>query len=164
MLFASIDDGILAAGALKPQAIDVDFDSTFLIQLVLFVALTLILKPLLFDPMLKLFEEREKLTDGAKAQARKMDEKSATALAEYEAAMAKARAAANVERERVRAEGLKREAEILASVRASTTKVLEDGKKTAQAEAQRARASLKADAPKLAEELVERVLGRKVQS
>ncbi|HSY24376.1 MAG TPA: ATP synthase F0 subunit B [Polyangiaceae bacterium] len=164
MLFASIDDGILAAGTFKPQAIDVDFDATFLIQLVLFVALTLILKPLLFDPMLKLFEEREKLTDGAKAQARKMDEKSATALAEYEAAMAKARAAANVERERVRAEGLKREAEILAAVRTSTTKVLEDGKKTAQAEAQRARASLKADAPKLAEELVERVLGRKVQS
>jgi F-type H+-transporting ATPase subunit b len=164
MLFASIDDGILAAGASAPQAIKVDFDKTFLIQLVLFVALTLILKPLLFDPMLKLFEEREKLTDGAKAQARKMDEKSATALAEYETAMAKARAAANVERERVRSEGLKREAEILASMRASTTKVLEEGKKTAQSEAQRARASLKADAPKLAEELVERVLGRKVKS
>lgn len=164
MLFASIDDGILAAGASAPQAIQVDFDSTFLVQLVLFVALTLILKPLLFDPMLKLFEEREKLTDGAKAQARKMDEKSATALAEYESAMAKARASANAEREKVRAEGLKREAEILASVRAATTKVLEDGKKTAQAEAQRARAALKADAPKLAEELAERVLGRKVQS
>ena len=164
MLFASIDDGILAAGASAPQAIQVDFDSTFLVQLVLFVALTLILKPLLFDPMLKLFEEREKLTDGAKAQARKMDEKSATALAEYESAMAKARASANAEREKVRAEGLKREAEILASVRASTTKVLEDGKKTAQAEAQRARAELKAGAPKLAEELAERVLGRKVQS
>jgi F-type H+-transporting ATPase subunit b len=164
MLFASIDDGILAAGASAPQAIQVDFDATFLVQLVLFVALTLILKPLLFDPMLKLFEEREKLTDGAKAQARKMDEKSATALAEYEAAMAKARAAANAEREKVRAEGLKREQEILSSVRASTAQALEEGKKSAQVEAQRARASLRAEAPKIAQELAERVLGRSVQS
>jgi F-type H+-transporting ATPase subunit b len=164
MLFASIDDGILAHAASAPQAISVDFDATFLVQLVLFVALTLILKPLLFDPMLKLFEEREKLTDGAKAQARKMDEKSATALAEYEAAMATARVAANAEREKVRAEGLKREQEILATVRVATAKVLDDGKREAQAEALRARSALKAEAPALARELAERVLGREVRS
>jgi F-type H+-transporting ATPase subunit b len=164
MLFASIDNGILAGGIAAPQAISVDFDATFLVQLVLFVALTLILKPLLFDPMLKLFEEREKLTDGAKAQARKMDEKSATALAEYEAAMAKARATANAEREKVRAEGVKREHEILASVRESTAKVMDEGKRHAQAEAVRARAALKADAANLARDLAERVLGRQVQS
>ena len=35
MLFASIDDGILAAGASAPQAVQVDFDWTFAVQLVL---------------------------------------------------------------------------------------------------------------------------------
>ena len=40
---------------------------------------------MLFDPMLKLFEEREKRIDGAKVQARHIDEKSAGALTKYEA-------------------------------------------------------------------------------
>jgi F-type H+-transporting ATPase subunit b len=161
MLLASLDDGLLAAA---PQAISVDFDATFLVQLVLFVGLTLVLKPVLFDPMLKLFEERERRIDGAKAQARKMDEKSATALARYESEMAKARASANAERERLRAEALKTEHEVLAAVRAATAKTIEDGKHAAYAEADRVRATLKREASALARDLASRVLGREVQS
>ena len=41
-------------------AVNVDFDLTVVGQIVLFVTLMLVLKPWLFDPMLKLFEEREK--------------------------------------------------------------------------------------------------------
>jgi F-type H+-transporting ATPase subunit b len=165
MLLASFDDGLAAAGMLHPpQAISVDFDATFLVQLVLFVGLTLFLKPMLFDPMLKLFEEREKRIDGAKLQARRIDEQSASALAKYEAGMAKARASANVDRERIRAEGVKREQEILAQVRASTTQVIEAGKVKAKQEAERARAALKAEAPSLARHVAGRVLGREVQS
>ncbi len=149
--------------ATAPQAINVDVDLTFVVQLVLFVGLTLILKPVLFDPMLKLFEEREKRIDGAKVQARRIDEKSATALAKYEGEMAKARAAAAAEREKIRGEALRREQEILAGVRATAGKVLDDGKRAAQAEAQRARAALKADATAIAREVASRVLGREVQ-
>jgi F-type H+-transporting ATPase subunit b len=149
--------------AAAPQAINVDVDATFVVQLVLFIGLTLILKPVLFDPMLKLFEEREKRIDGAKAQARKIDEKSATALAKYEGEMAKARAKANAERDAIRVEAQKKEQEILAQVRAATTKVLEDGKRAAQGEAARARASLKAEGGTISRELASRVLGREVQ-
>jgi len=158
MLLASIDAGITA-----PQAISVDFDATFLVQLILFVGLTLVLKPTLFDPMLKLFEEREKRTDGAKLQARKVDERSATALTKYEEEMAKARAAANAERDKIRAEGVKREQEILGNVRSLTSKAVEDGKRAAHAEAERARAGLKSEATTLARDLAGRVLGREVQ-
>lgn len=160
MLFAS--PGVLLAAA--PQAITVDLDLTFVVQLVLFVGLTLVLKPVLFDPMLKLFEEREKRIDGAKIQARHVDEKSATALAKYEAEMAKARATANAEREKIRAAALKREQEILAEVRAATGKVIEDGKRAAHAEAERVRAALSTEASTMARELASRVLGREVQS
>jgi F-type H+-transporting ATPase subunit b len=149
--------------AAAPQAIDVDVNGTFIVQLVLFVGLTLILKPVLFDPMLKLFEEREKRIDGAKLQARKIDEKSATALAKYESEMAKARAAAGAERDTIRAEALKREQDILAETRAATTKVLDDGKRAAHAEAERARAALKSEAAQMARDLASRVLGREVQ-
>jgi F-type H+-transporting ATPase subunit b len=161
MHLASPDLGLLAAA---PQAIQVDFDWTFAVQLVLFSLLTLILKPLLFEPMLKLFEERERRTDGAKLQARKIDEKSATALAKYESEMAKARAAANAERDKIRAEAVRREQEILGAVRTSTAKTVEDGKQAAYAEAQRVRTALKAETTSLARDLAARVLGREVQS
>jgi F-type H+-transporting ATPase subunit b len=149
--------------AAAPQAINVDVDQTFVVQLVLFVALTLILKPILFDPMLKLFEEREKRIDGAKLQARKIDEKSASALGKYEAEMAKARAAASADRDKIRAEAQKREQDILAGVRATTTKTLEEGKLAAQAEAEKARTALKAESVRIARDLASRVLGREVQ-
>jgi F-type H+-transporting ATPase subunit b len=160
MLLASLDDGLLAAA---PQAISVDFDATFLVQVVLFAGLTLVLKPLLFDPMLKLFEERERRIDGAKMQARKMDERSASALAKYETEMAQARATANAEREKIRAEGQKREQEVLAAVRVSTSRTIEEGKRAALAEAEQVRARLKAEAGTLARDVAGRVLGREVQ-
>lgn len=146
------------------KAIDVDFDATFAVQVVLFVGLTLFLKPVLFDPMLKLFEERERRIDGAKLQARRIDEKSASAAATYEAEMAKARATAATVRDKIRAEAVKQEQEILGSVRASTAKVIEDGKRSALAEAERARTALKGEAASLARDLAGRVLGREVQS
>jgi len=59
---------------------------------------------MLFDPMLKLFAEREKRIDGAKLEARKIDEKSGEALTKYDTEMGKARALANLERDKIRAE------------------------------------------------------------
>jgi F-type H+-transporting ATPase subunit b len=149
--------------AAPKQAITVDLDLTFVVVLVLFVALTLFLKPVLFDPMLKLFEERERRIDGAKLLARKMDEKSAAALTKYEDTMAKARETANAERDKIRAEGLKREKEILGEVRAATAQAIENGKRAVHEDAAKARATLKTESAAMARDLATRVLGREVQ-
>ncbi|HXN32598.1 MAG TPA: ATP synthase F0 subunit B [Polyangiaceae bacterium] len=162
MLFASLGAGLLAAGV-APQAINVDIDLTFVVQVVLFVALTLVLKPVLFDPMLRLFEERERRIEGAKVQARKIDDKSASALGKYEAEMTKARMVASAERDRIRAEGLSREQQILGSARAASAKVVDEGKRTAHAEAERVRRALKSEATEMARDIASRVLGREVQ-
>jgi F-type H+-transporting ATPase subunit b len=146
-----------------PQAISVDFDSTVVVQVVLLVVLTVALKPLLFDPMLRLFEEREKRTEGVKLAARQIDEKSATALATYDAEMAKARAAANAERDAQRALGLKREQEILSHARGETAKVIEEGKQAVRAAADKARATLKSDTATLIQDVADRALGRRVR-
>ncbi len=150
----------LAAGA---GGVEVDFAlGPIVIQIVLFVALWLVLKPTLFDPMLKLFEEREKRIEGAIAGTRHIDEQSAGALAKYEEAMAKARAAANAERDLLRAEGVKAENDILAKVRASTAKALEESRGRMSEELATARGKLKTDTLQLARELAGRVLGREV--
>lgn len=145
-------------------AVDVDFDLTVLGQMALFLVLLAVLKPTLFDPMLKLFEEREKRIDGAKLQARKTDDESAGALAKYEAAMQKAREAANAERDMLRSEALKTENEVLSRARENTAHVLEEGRKQTEAEVLRIRAALKAHSQELAGDIASRVLGREVQS
>ena len=51
-------------------SVSIDFDRTFILQMAVFALLIVVLRPLLFDPVLSIFEERERRTDGAKAEAR----------------------------------------------------------------------------------------------
>jgi F-type H+-transporting ATPase subunit b len=142
----------------------VDLDITLVGQIVLLLALLAILKPLLFEPMIKLFEEREKRIDGAKVQARRLDEASAGALTKYETEMQRARAAGNLEREKLRAEGNKEENEILGKVRESTTKMLEEGRSKLATEAGEVRRVLRTESLALGRQLAGRVLGHEVDS
>ena len=143
-------------------AVDVDFDKTLFIQAALFLVLLFVIKPLLLDPMLKLFEERERRIDGAKLEARKMDEQSAGALSKFEGEMNKVRASANVERDKVRAEALKAESELLGKVRERTASKLESGRKANAEEEKRARSGLEIESRELGRLLASRALGREV--
>lgn len=147
---------------LAQAAVDVDFDLTVVIQIALFLVLLIVVKPVLLDPMLKLFEERERRIDGAKLEARHMDEASAGALSKFESEMQKVRASANAERDKVRAEALKAESDLLASVREKTTTHLEGGRKSAAAEVAKARQALQAESREIARMLASRALGREV--
>jgi F-type H+-transporting ATPase subunit b len=160
-LFALTDASSSLRGGESP--VEVSFDLTALIMVGLFILLMLVLKPLLFDPMLKLFEERETRTVGTIAKARAIDEISVQAETKYQTEMAKARAAGNAARERLRAEGLRAENELLSKVRQATSKTLEEGKQQALAEAEKVRATLRVESVQLAKDLASRVLGREVQ-
>ena len=166
-LFSSLGASTLehfhALAASKSAAeggIDVDLDLTVFGQVVLFVVLMLALKPLLFDPLLKLFEEREKRIEGARAESHALDKASAAAQTRYEDEMQKARGQANSERDKLRAEGLRSENEILAEARAHTAKKLEDGRGVLATELASARAVLERESVVLATHLAARVLGR----
>ena len=145
-------------------AIAVDFDLTFLAQLALFTTFIVVLKPLLFDPLLRVFEERERLTDGAKVKAREMDEEAGKLLTRYEAELDKIRQEAGVERERLRREAASLEAQVLAEARADTARYLEEGKARIAAEVSVMRAEMEAAQPALAAEIAAKVLGREVRS
>ena len=142
--------------------VDLDLDLSFIGQMVAFALLIIILKPLLFDPLLRLFEERERRTEGTKLVARKLDEKAGDLLRRYEAEVAAVRKTAGADRDRIRAEGLKVEAQILAETRAETTKLIEEGKARITKEASVIRAELAVGADELARSVASRVLGREV--
>lgn len=147
---------------LLASAISVDFDLTFLAQFLLFATFVTLLKPLLFDPLLKVFEEREKRTDGAKKQARDMDEEAAALKRKRDDEMEKVRREASVEREKIRAETARIEAKIMAEARADATNVIEAGRARLADEMTVLRAELERMKPELASQIASRILDREV--
>ncbi len=140
----------------------IDFDLTFLLQMVVFSGLIVLLQPLLFRPVLAIIEERERRTEGARGSAREMQEKAGELQARYERELARVREVAAREREAVRAETAKIEAEMLASARASAATILEVGRKRIERERDRAARALGQQSKELARVVAEAVLGRSV--
>lgn len=159
LLAAGASDAVSGAAS---GGVTVDVDLTFVGQIVLFALLFLLLKPMLFDPMLKLFEERERRTAGAKDEARAMYKEADAIVAEYEVELEKVKRQAGEERDKLRAEGQRREQQILAKVRAETNAMVDEGRSKLEKDATALRAELSVTANELAKEMASRVLGREV--
>jgi F-type H+-transporting ATPase subunit b len=142
--------------------VTLDLDIRLVIQIVLFVLLFLVLRPLLFTPMIRLFEERERRIDGAKAEAKQMYAEADAKMAQYEAQLTQVKRTAGEERDRLRAQGQKREQEILARVRAETNALIDDGRAKIATDAAAIRVELEATSRTIAREIASRVLGREV--
>lgn len=140
------------------SAIQLEISAVFLAQFVLFGLFVSLLKPLLFDPLIRVFEERERRTEGAKAEARDMDAEAGELLVRYEAELAKVRREAGVERDCLRAETAKLEAKIMAEARAETATIIEAGKARIAAEVAGLRRELDAEKPGLAAQIAGRIL------
>lgn len=143
--------------------VSVDFDLTFVLQMLLFLILAVALKPLLFDPILRVFEEREKRTDGARSEAREMQEKAGELLRQYEAELRRLNETAAAERDRIRAETAKLEAEILADARETTSRILEQGRTQIESQVDKIRFDLGRQSEVLARQLASEALGREVR-
>lgn len=142
--------------------VSIDFDQTVLMQMVLFAVLVVVLKPLLFDPMLRVFEQREQRTEGAKADARHMQEEAGVLLRRYERELERVHRVAAEERERLRSETARLEAEILDQARESANRIASEGRRLVEAEVNAIRFELGKQSEVLAEQIASRVLGRGV--
>jgi F-type H+-transporting ATPase subunit b len=146
----------------RAGGVNLDFDATLFVQVGFIIVLWLVLKPVLFDPMLKLFEEREKRIEGAIKKARRIDEESAEAMTAYNEQVGKARAEGAAEREKLRAQGLRTESDLLTQVRVETQKKVDEARAQIQKEVATARAGLQPHTRELAKDFAKRVLGREV--
>jgi F-type H+-transporting ATPase subunit b len=140
--------------------VPLDFDRSVLLQIVVFAVLIVVLKPLLFDPVLKVFSLREERTEGARATARELQEKAGELLRKYEKELERVQQVAAEERELLRSETAKLEAEILRDAREVTTRIVEDGRKRIETEVNSIRVAVGAESEKVAQMIVERVVGQ----
>lgn len=144
-------------------AITVDFDGSVVLQLVIFTLLFLFLKPVVLDPFVKVMKERETRTEGAKTQARQMDERAGEILERYEVELEKVRKVAAQQREQLRSEALKLEAEILGRAREKARLVTVEGKGKVHAQVDEIRKDLDNVSASIAQQAASKVLGRQVQ-
>src|SRR5687768_15746019 len=146
--------------AMSGSPIDLDFNNVVVFQAVIFVFLIVVLKPLLFDPMLKVFGLREERTEGARETARELEEQAGELLTRYEAELTRVNQAAAEERDRLRAETTKLEAQILNEARAAAAKIVDDGRRRIETDVNAIRFELGKQSERLASDIATRVLGR----
>jgi F-type H+-transporting ATPase subunit b len=139
-----------------------DIDRTALVQMVLFTLLIVVLSPLLFKPVLRLFEERELRTEGARADARSMQDKAEELLSHYQTKLEEVKRSANDERERLRIETARLEADILEKARQANSRIVEDGRSQIQAAVDKIRSELGDHSRRISKEIGKSVLGREV--
>ena len=150
-----------ATRAMAGGGVPLDFDwLSVSVAAVVFIVLIMVLKPLLFDPVLKVFALREERTEGARAIARELQEKAGELLRKYEKELERVQQVAAEERELLRSETGKLEAEILRDAREVTTRIVEDGRKKIETEVNSIRVAVGAESEKVAQMIVERVVGQ----
>jgi F-type H+-transporting ATPase subunit b len=110
--------------------------------------------------MIRVFEERELRTDGARAEARELEERAGELLERYQREYERVTRAASEERERIRTETSKLEAQILSEARDRATRLVDDGRLAIAAEVTALKLELEEQSTRLAKDVARTVLGR----
>ena len=121
---------------------------------------TYLLNTLVFQPILRVIDQRAGAVRGARELADSAAQKATAAAAEYDQKLNTARAEVYGQMDDMRKAALDKRAEVLASTRATVEQELTTASARVQQESKEARAALDRDASNLAGAIVSRVLGR----
>jgi len=149
--------------ALLSEGSIIDLDGTIWVQLGLFAIAFFVLRPLVFRPMIALFEARENAIEGSKLEALRLQDEAAAETEEFDEEMRRLRLQAGEERDRLRAEGKRLERTVIERVREETDKQLADADHQLASEAEKLRADINASVPALANQIASKLLNREVQ-
>jgi len=142
----------------------INIDVTLFVNLGVWLALFFFLRAVLWKPMLDLIDAREAGTEGARHKAVELDAQAKELRARLTAELATARTGAAAERDALRAEGAKRDAEITAKVREEVGVAVEKQRAELAAQRKAVRAEIAGVIPALAAEIASKVLRREVRS
>jgi F-type H+-transporting ATPase subunit b len=149
--------------ALLSEGSIIDLDGTIWIQLGLFAVAFLVFRPLIFRPMVALFEARENAIEGSKLEALRLQDEASAESEEFEVEMRRIRLQAGEERDRLRNEGKHLERAVLDRVRAETDRQLAEADAKLAKESSRLRAEIDQSVPTLAKQIASKMLNREVQ-
>ncbi len=149
----------LASAAEHPM---IDIDATAFIQFGIFVVMALASTHWLFKPYLRMREERDAGMEGARKDAENLSAEADAKLADYEDKLASARARAQEERRKIRADAAEHLQTITSEARNAAQEAMAAANSKVVTETTKARSELMPKADALASDIVSKLLGRKV--
>ena len=149
--------------ALLSEGSIIDLDGTIWIQLGLFAVAFFVFRPLIFRPMVALFEAREQAIEGSKLEALRLQDEASAESEEFDVEMRGLRLRAGEERDRLRAEGKRLERTVMDRVREETDKQLSEADARLKTEAAKLRTEIDQSVPALAKQIASKMLNREVQ-
>jgi F-type H+-transporting ATPase subunit b len=141
----------------------ISLDYSILLQMLLFVILWVVLTKVLFQPYVSLLEERERKTEGAEEESFALEEEGERLRVLYEEDIAKARAAGVAAKEAILQEGRQQREHLLNRVRAEALEGLERARLDIRNQLSREREIAIREADIIAQDMAEKVLGRRVR-
>jgi F-type H+-transporting ATPase subunit b len=153
---------LLTAAAEEGPPPLIDVDGTLFIQFALFLIMLFILSRFLFRPYLAMKDQRAKGIEGARHEAHDMEARAGQMVSDYDAKLTRARQRGGEEKTRLRTEGATHERQVLGAARDQAGKTLDQARARVQADTQKARTALQAEAGILAKQMAKKVLGREV--
>ena len=135
-------------------------DITFVIQVVAFVVLWQLLRVILFIPMQRALKARTERTSGTRKRAETVVAEAAALAASIDQGLAAARKAGADEGDEIRRRAEAEEQAILTRYRDEASALLERERQSTEEQVKAARQPLDADAARLADSVVLRILGR----
>jgi F-type H+-transporting ATPase subunit b len=140
----------------------ISLDYSVLYQIVLFLVLWIVLRKVLFQPYLKLLEERERKTTGAQHDSIDLEHEGARLRAQYEEKIAQAQAAGYRAKETFLQQARREREATLTRARDEAMTMLEGVRREVESQIRRERQLAMAEARSVAQEMVRKVLGRNV--
>ena len=140
----------------------ISLDYSVVYQIILFVVLWVVLSKILFRPYLRLLEERERKTTGAQHDSLDLEHEGARLRAQYEEKIAQAQAAGYATKETILQEARRERERILTEARDEAMKLLQGLRLEVESQMQKERQLAATEAGIVAQEMVNKILGRKV--
>jgi F-type H+-transporting ATPase subunit b len=140
----------------------ISLDYSVLYQIGLFLILWLILSKVLFRPYLDLLDQREHRTSGAQQDSSELEQEGARLKAEYEEKIAQARATGTAAKDAIVQEGRQERERILQQAREEAAHTLEAARLEVRSQLERERERLAAEVAEVAQDMVAKILGRRV--
>ena len=140
----------------------IHLDQSIIYQVVLFVVLWLILNKLLFQPYLRLLEEREHKTTGAQHDSVGLEHEGAKLKARFDEKMAQGQAAGYAAKEAINQDARQQREKILGQARDDASRTLEQVRQEVATAMEQEKQLAAAEVSAVAADMVNKVLGRKV--
>ncbi len=138
----------------------IELNLTLAYQIVGFFVLYFVLNALLYKPVLKVVEERNKNIQGTKKEVLDLEAELQKRLLDYENRLNEAKAKAQEERLRIRQAGVDKARELLEKARENSQAAFLEAKTKLDQEARSVRIRLKEESKTISRDIVEKILNR----